>query len=147
MRSQYTWMLLGCGVLLTALIVIWMSSRHQPDTIPEQMIQNGDIEAVAEFIRRGGDIARRSPRPGQIGRKALHYAAMYDQPAIIELLLDAGHPIDATDDHGHTPVHYAAAEGSSLSLDLLIRRGARIDSDGMTALHWAASLGNATTVG
>ncbi len=46
----------------------------------------------------------------QDGSTPLHYAAAFGQSCVIETLVDAGCPVDATDDAQNTPLHLAAGE-------------------------------------
>lgn len=44
----------------------------------------------------------------QDGSTPLHYAAAFGQSSVIETLVNAGCPVDATDDAQNTPLHLAA---------------------------------------
>ena len=66
-------------------------------------------------------------------------------------LLKAGAEVDARDNEGYTPLHWAAAENSNeLVLSLLIEAGAdpaAMDGDGLTPLHFALLFQDRRTVG
>jgi ankyrin repeat protein len=80
------------------------------------------------------------------GRTSLHYAAdAGDSEAIAQLLINSA-VVDATDDDGLTPLHFAAGQMNGLNtadentIKLLLDAGANVnaqDKDGMSPLHWA----------
>lgn len=50
-----------------------------------------------------------------------------------------------SDEHGHTPLHWAAKEGHLYIIQMLLNKGARVDATNMgddTALHLAAAHGH-----
>ena len=49
------------------------------------------------------------------GRTALHYAALENNSAEVQRLLEAGLATGATDKSGWTPLHFAAAYGEVLA--------------------------------
>ncbi|KAL7941496.1 ankyrin repeat-containing domain protein [Trichoderma barbatum] len=79
----------------------------------------------------------------------LHIACEKGHDDVVEALLDAGAPIDATHDGSFTPLYYAAAEERESTVKSLIARGANVkfmSNSGMTALHAAAITGNTAIV-
>ncbi len=48
-----------------------------------------------------------TPRAGQCEMSELHYAAYLNDPDLIKAQLNRGHPIDARDDAGRTPLHWS----------------------------------------
>lgn len=81
------------------------------------------------------------------GQTALHYAAERNLADSIQILVDHGGDINATDNYGFSPLHWAVvavAERKSAAISLLLTMGADINStsaDGRSALAWAACLG------
>lgn len=51
---------------------------------------------------------------------ALHCAALYNSPAVVELLLGAGAHPEAEDENLSTPLHLAATTGSKEVVELLL---------------------------
>ncbi|CAE6358746.1 unnamed protein product, partial [Rhizoctonia solani] len=54
-------------------------------------------------------------------------------------------PIDSQDSAGHTALMWAAYQGDALSVDLLLKHGAKVsavDAVGLTPLHWSVVRGN-----
>lgn len=85
------------------------------------------------------------------GRRPLSLAAALDRVAVIDVLLDAGAPIDAPDgtDLAYTPLIAAAREGALDAVRRLLRAGADItaaESIGGTALHHAVLAGRVDVV-
>ena len=65
------------------------------------------------------------------------------------MLLDCSWDIEAKDDEGARPLHYAAAEGHLQMIQLLLRRGAMVDcqsNHNTTPLHLAARERHAAAV-
>jgi ankyrin repeat protein len=82
-----------------------------------------------------------SPISGRLDRglTALMFAAT---PDVAEALLDAGASVDATDEHGVTPLMRAAGRGSAGVVKLLLQRGATPKAkskNGTTAADFARS--------
>lgn len=76
-------------------------------------------------------------------------AAESGNVAEVTRLLDAGVPVDATDDEGETALIEASEEGHTEVVRLLLQRGASVnlaDRDGETALHEAAEEGRTEVV-
>lgn len=79
----------------------------------------------------------------------LKLAAEDDQPAIVDLLLDRGADIEATDDLGRRPLLSAASSGRTAVVRRLLDRGADINGDDwsdQTALSEAAVHGHRDVV-
>lgn len=73
----------------------------------------------------------------------LAYTEM-NQPAAVELLLDLGISIETRTAQGNTALHRACYNGSLSLVDLLLRRGARVNArnnEGMTPLHCHMAMG------
>ncbi|KAG5487723.1 hypothetical protein LSCM1_08088 [Leishmania martiniquensis] len=75
------------------------------------------------------------------GHTLMHWAAYRNSPAMCQYLLEHwGYSADAQDSRGRTPLVWAAREGFSEVMELLLSRGADrhlSDSDGWTALQHA----------
>ena len=126
-------------------------------------IWNGDPEIVGILVAAGADVnatvrESSSTLGGLIGSSTtdtplIHYAAWVNEnPAVIQVLLDAGANIHAKDDDGQTPLHYAARGNRNQALiQVLLDAGADIeektdDRYGWTPLHRSVINENLTAV-
>ena len=85
------------------------------------------------------------------GTTLLHGAAEYGHTGMVELLLNfrQGASIEARNNLGYTPLHFAASKGHTVVVGLLLEKGASINAkDGFdsTPLHNAAINGHTSTV-
>jgi ankyrin repeat protein len=114
-------------------------------------VVRGDSQRIAALASRGADVNAqiRSDEPfsSEWGATPLHLAARDGRPEIVETLIKAGAKVEAVDDRGATPMHWAAAHpGIAVAL---ASHGANVnaaDRAGRTPLHWAANLGKAESV-
>lgn len=139
----------GISALLTALY-------HRQDEIASSILDRDpeldifDAAAAGELddVRRLLDqdeslVTAYSPD----GWTALHLAAFFGNPAVVDLLIDRGAGIDMLSTNmGNTPLQAATANGQAGVVKRLIDRGAEIDyataQGGYTALHGAANGGH-----
>ena len=95
----------------------------------------GHEEIVELLIAEGADV---NAKADSIEFTPLHIAAREGHKEVAELLIDNGADVNAKDDHGHTPLHFAASardsDSASLNLDkleiaeLLIAEGADVNA-------------------
>jgi len=79
------------------------------------------------------------------GRTPLHCAALGTSLPLLELLIDRGAKVNATDRQGWTPLHVAVNKGSCDLVGCLLNRGARLDArtaTGQTAFNLADDNGD-----
>ncbi|MGJ5819831.1 ankyrin repeat domain-containing protein [Paludibaculum fermentans] len=81
----------------------------------------GQPAVAGLLISRGADVLARSTN--KMENLPIHAAAAARQAAIVELLLDAGTPANATQHGGYTALHSAAQNGDQATLNLLLLRG------------------------
>jgi hypothetical protein len=97
-------------------------------------------QALAALPRRSSAI---DAREDATGNTALHYAAMFGNAALCDMLLQRGAAPALTNVHGNSPLHLAAACGKSApACVLLLARGANdtaANALGDTPLHGAAA--------
>ncbi|WP_367874881.1 ankyrin repeat domain-containing protein [Luteolibacter sp. Populi] len=109
--------------------------------------ETGDGILPALLLKAGAKAGLAAPGTGLT---PLHFAAQRGSPAVVQLLLDAGAPVDARtagpkfQDSEHvaevTPLLYAAERGSPETIRLLLSKGADAnaeDKNGASALSYA----------
>ena len=107
--------------------------------------RSGDIDALREFINKGGDV--NEPQRG--GATLLMYAAEEGQNQAVTFLLDNGARISARDNRGRTAFLYAVIPGQQSTAEILLNRGADINASlpsGDNALILAAGAQNRNMV-
>ncbi|KAL5088278.1 hypothetical protein Trisim1_006730 [Trichoderma cf. simile WF8] len=81
---------------------------------------------------------------------ALHAAVALGLTEVMKLLIERGHNLNATDNHGLTPLSWASCGGQEDVVELLIIAGANLEvkdlNHGATPLFCAAAAGNAAVV-
>jgi ankyrin repeat protein len=80
----------------------------------------GDLPVLQDLRRRSVVVDARDDR----GRTALLYACREKQPAIVELLLDAGADPNIADDEGRTPLAMAVERDQPSLVEILLQGGA-----------------------
>lgn len=108
--------------------------------------QQNDAEAVRTLLRGGAD-ANAAQADGLTG---LHWAALNDNRAILDLLLYAGATVKPLTRVGaYAPLHLAARRGNSEIVRALLEAGAEpnaFTSTGVAALHFAAQANSAEAI-
>lgn len=107
---------------------------------------SNDLEALQAALKMEADpnaLDTRLKTAGGNGRRALNYAALGNNPKMIQALLDAGADINLANRSGFTPLMHAAERGSTDAARMLIRSGANLSAKsrrGQTALEIAELL-------
>ncbi|KAG9414537.1 hypothetical protein AC1031_007944 [Aphanomyces cochlioides] len=109
--------------------------------------QVGTVKILLENVK---DIDLQSTLNSE-GMMVLHAAAADGFNEILEILIQAGAPVDGVDVCGRTPLHYAALVGHRRAAEILLEAGANIDKkvcvegegldeiDGWTPIHLAVA--------
>ncbi len=84
----------------------------------------GDTVAITRALDDGARVDSLDVRRSPNGRRALNWAAWYNRPAAIRVLLARGAGIDATNLTGNTALHHAAESGSRDAAAALLAAGA-----------------------
>ena len=101
----------------------------------------GALETAALLLDRGAD----PNEAGNFNRPVLHRAATRGNPEMVQLLIDRGARVGATDGEGNTALddalRYSRGRGTAAVVDLLLQRGADRDKVGpdfwsRTATQW-----------
>lgn len=77
-------------------------------------IIKGDINVVRELIAQGEDVNRKS-----LGKTPAHFAARYNKPEILQLLIANGANIKARCDKGYTVKKHAELSNSKEALEVI----------------------------
>ncbi|KAF9136793.1 palmitoyltransferase akr1 [Mortierella sp. GBA39] len=104
--------------------------------------RNGHMNMAKLLMKRGANPMLQDSQ----GFNALHLGTHSSNAMLVLFLMMAGEmDVDVADTLGHTSLMWAAYQGDSLSVDILLRQGARVDTrdrEGFTPLHWAVVKGN-----
>ena len=99
-------------------------------------LRGNDARSMRALLERGFD----PNTPDESGQVALYLALRDDAPAVAELLLaQPGLKVDAANAVGETPLMIAALRGQTAWVERLLARGAALEREGWTPLHYAAS--------
>ncbi|MEM1260351.1 MAG: ankyrin repeat domain-containing protein [Bacteroidota bacterium] len=77
-------------------------------------IMKGDMEAVKKMISQGEDVNQKS-----MGMTPAHYAARYNKPEILELLIQNGANLKKRSDDGYTAKRYAELSNATEAMDVI----------------------------
>ena len=103
----------------------------------------GNLPALRALLESGEDVNKK--KEPKLGRTALHFAAYFDIPVTLKILIEAGADMNAQDSEGITPLYLAAQEGNPMIVMELIKAGADVNlarHDSVTPLHMAAQFGH-----
>ena len=89
-------------------------------------VLSDDLAALHTALKNGADINVLDTRSSGSGRRALNYAAIKNNVAMIEALVEAGADIDLANRTGFTPLMHAAEYGSTEAAQALIEAGANL---------------------
>lgn len=99
-------------------------------------VARDDAHAVARLVKQGQD-----PNVRRLdGQTALHLALRDESPAVLQALLALPKlDVNATNDSGESPLMMAALRGNIAAAEALLARGAKVQQQGWTPLHYAAT--------
>ena len=138
------------GRILLATILFGLRAQRAAAqaTSPQEQLWDasklGDTVAIATALKQGAAVDSLDTRRNPNGRRALNWAAWYDQPAAILLLVSRGAGVDSVNLTGNTPLHHAAENGSVAAARALLALGAdwRIpNADGLRPIDVARAKG------
>ena len=128
MRSRFLTRRTRPVVLGLALLgVRTLPATAQTTSAQEQLwdaAMQGDTAALAAALERGAAIDSLDTRRNPNGRRALNWAAWYNHPAAIHMLVARGATVNLANWTGFTPLHHAAENGSLEAARALVALGA-----------------------
>ncbi len=104
--------------------------------------QKGDMETVRSLVENNPDLVN---AVDDSKRTPLHYAALSQNPALVEFLISRGADIKARELNGGTPLHFAAYGGNTAVVSILIQKGSDLHAKnnmGQTPAFYAAMNGH-----
>ena len=126
---------MGFGMLLSECI----HADHTACT--EVLLQHWkSVCSDVAFVPHGLELRSKGNRP---------CPAMWEDPAVCQVLIDAGADIEVKDKEGRSPLHRASILGNFAIVKMLVKAGAQVcvtDTEGGTCLTLAASFGHTETV-
>jgi uncharacterized protein len=101
-----------------------------------QAVNRDDGDTVRALLKQGFDANSRNPD----GQTALHLALRDQSPRVAQALWSSpALDVNVVNAHGETPLMMAALRGDIEWARRLIERGAKVQTDGWSALHYAAT--------
>jgi ankyrin repeat protein len=97
-------------------------------------LKNDHVAVVRELLEQGFDPNARDPR----GQPGLDVAISAESPKVVRVLLEQPKiDVNALNAAGESPLMLAAVKGDMPDTLLLLARGARVNQNGWSALHYA----------
>jgi uncharacterized protein len=122
-------------ILMAAAAVSTPAQAGSYDDFFTAITRDNPIE-ITDLLKRGFDVNSRSTK-GQVG---LFEALQKDShKAAAALLASEALDVNALNDKGESVLMMAALKGKVELCELLIKRGAKVNKDGWTPLHYAAT--------
>lgn len=99
----------------------------------------GDTHRVRALLERHSDLAT---RPDGRGDCPIHHAARHGDTEIVQLLIEHGANVNATNERGHTVLYCAGGHGHLKTVRLILKNGAdpqvKFTEDGKDLAEWLA---------
>ena len=117
-----------------------------PATPLQWAARKGLVEIMDLLIQHGADPLRVDSQDFSCLHSVTHSS---DYLALLYILCQPDIAVDARDNMGLTPLHWAAQQGDDVSVEVLLKFGANpniVDRCGLTALHWATCGGNGSCI-
>jgi CubicO group peptidase (beta-lactamase class C family) len=136
MDEKFTVIVLHNGVydpdaLIESIATIMRSNPGEAEPTPQVLLWEaamaGDTIEIINSLKDQADIELPDTRRSKSGRRALNWAAWFNRPEAVRLLVKKGANIDAQNATGFTALHHAAEAGSLEAAKVLLELGANTD--------------------
>ena len=129
------------NIAAAALICCTASVQAAPDASGFfRAVSIDNVSGVRNMLREGVNPNQLDPQRGDV---ALVVALRDDADKVFPVLLDTpGIDLEARSANGNTALMMAAYKHKREAVDALLTRGAKVNQDGWTPLHYAASAGD-----
>ena len=114
-----------CLLAVSGIYAVYNSTVHE--TVPElsitatydvnpfcKAIMAGDLDTVKKLIELGADVNEKS-----VGMTPAMFAARYNKPEILQVLIEDGADLKAKSDKGYTAKKYAEMSNASDALEVI----------------------------
>ena len=116
------------SVCIASVILCSLAGASASAQSPQERLWNaavnGDTATIRSAVAAGARMDSLDHRVSVSGRYALNWAAWFNHPPAIDLLLKLGAEIDAANTTRFTPLHHAAENGSLEAARALLKAGA-----------------------
>ncbi len=113
-------------VFLAVILCFWLVPRAEAGDREDNLVNlaaKGDVDGVRSLLDQGVNV---NAKDSAVGCTALVYAAQWDKPDVVQLLLSRGADINMLG-NGYTPLTMAASLGRTDIVRILIDKGADVN--------------------
>jgi ankyrin repeat protein len=127
---------------------IFREFQSEGKTILHIASSSGKVDIIKAILEDITDKNEFINKPDGNGFTPLIYATISESFECMNELIAQGADVNAKNNDGSSPAHFAAGDGSVERLDLLLKNGAKLDglSQSGSPLHWAAGKGRTESV-
>ena len=133
-------------LLVTALTVSSAAAQIRSSNVDlVRAVKDQDMSTARELIAAGADVNEQDSET----MTALHWAAHWNDLALVQLLLSEGAEAEVSNRYGVTPLHEASLVGNPDLIEVLVRAGAQANTGfgtGETPVMTAARTGNVEAI-
>jgi ankyrin repeat protein len=133
------------SLILSVILVIFFMPIMAEDI--HEAVKKGNPDLVKAILAENPELINAR---GEYGRTPLMQAAFSRQEAVFKYLVEKGADVNLSNKEGFGPLHFTTLFGARELVELLISKGAQINSNtnviGVTPLHLAASRGHKDVV-
>ena len=135
-------------VFLAVILCFWLAPSAEAGDREDNLVNlagKGDVDGVRSLLDQGVNV---NAKDSALGCTALVYAAQWDRPGVVQLLLARGADINMIG-NGYTPLTMAAFVGKAEIVRILIDKGAdvnKVDESGKITMGDEVTLSGRTAL-